>query len=568
MTRAFRNPQRRRVIAVLVTVVMASVLLADVTRRKPSTYRGLVIGRSTFDEVVSQLGEAPIETRSSQDLRYPVAGNPLLNDRLYFRNSRLSLVTAASTDPRFPNRASIEKALGQPEAEVLFQTQQYLDYTEHGLRFICALDGTTTGVICFEPQRRRVPPGYPNVSVNLRRELPLSSTAATLTKFFAGAAEESIAPTEFDELLAGDGGSALKLAEDLLARVVMFERDGRKIVFVGLDVFGLGPWDLKKLRESLATKGFSNVIIAMSHTHANVDTIGFYGHYPEQYAQHILQRTEAAVIRASKNMKPVAKLQLGSVEMPLAGGRVVDLVRNGRDPGVIDPTVSILQAIGNDGRPIVNLIHLACHPEVIRLEDTQGLSPDFVGTLCRETSRQLGGQTVFLNGALGGMLTPDTRFRTQAAAEEMGRRLAEFVVAASRKAVASESDALWIEKRPVEYPVTGESIRTFLENAPGPVELYQGRVRTEMSVVWIGDAQFITVPGELLPDIGFEITQRMTGRLRVIVGLANDQLGYLIPSFDFRAGGYEERTGPGAAGGEITRSVGLELAIKRPDADD
>ena len=59
----------------------------------------------------------------------------------------------------------------------------------------------------------------------------------------------------------------------------------------------------------------------------------------------------------------------------------------------------------------------------------------------------------------------------------------------------------------------------------------------------------------------------MTGRLRVIVGLANGQLGYLIPSFDVRAGGYEERTGPGAAGGEITRSVGLELAVKRPDAD-
>jgi hypothetical protein len=85
-----------------------------------------------------------------------------------------------------------------------------------------------------------------------------------------------------------------------------------------------------------------------------------------------------------------------------------------------------------------------------------------------------------------------------------------------------------------------------------------------MNLLWIGDAQFITVPGELLPEIGFEIEAKMTGRVRAIVGLANGELGYLVPSYDFRAGGYEERTGPGAAGGEITRSVGLELAPMLP----
>lgn len=557
-----RKRQQRRIVASSVAL-LACVLLAADSRQAANSFRGLAIGRATFDEVVSQLGQAPIKTRSRDDLRYPVAGNRELNDRLYFRDGRLALVTAASADARYPNHSTIEQSLGQPEAEVLFQTQQYLDYSEQGLRFICRADGTTTGVICFEPQRRRVPAGYPNVSVDLRRTLP-APRAAVLSDFRVGTAEESIAPTSFDDLLADGRGSALKLAEDLLARVAVFERGGRKIVFVGLDVFGLGPWDVKRLRDSLAAKGFANVIIAMSHTHANVDTIGFYGFYPKQYARHVLQRTEAAVLRAANNMKSVTMLQAGSVEMPLAGGRVVDLVRNGRDPGLVDPTVSVLQAFGDDGRPVVNLIHLACHPEVIRLEDTKGLSPDFVGTLCREVSRQLGGQTVFLNGALGGMLTPDTRFRTQAAAEETGRRLARFVVAAAETSVPSESDALWIETRPVEYPITGESVRAFLSNPPQPVDMYQGRVRTEMNVVWVGDAQFITVPGELLPDIGFEITQRMTGRMRVIIGLANGQLGYLIPSYDFRAGGYEERTGPGAAGGEITRGVGLELATRKP----
>ena len=56
----------------------------------------------------------------------------------------------------------------------------------------------------------------------------------------------------------------------------------------------------------------------------------------------------------------------------------------------------------------------------------------------------------------------------------------------------------------------------------------------------------------------------MTGRMRVIVGLAKGELGHMVPGFDFRADGYEERTGPGAAGREINRTIGLQLARRRP----
>ena len=92
----------------------------------------------------------------------------------------------------------------------------------------------------------------------------------------------------------------------------------------------------------------------------------------------------------------------------------------------------------------------------------------------------------------------------------------------------------------------------------------KGRIRTDMNVIWIGDAQFITGPGELLPDIGFEIMQSMSGDLRAIVSLANGELGYLAPSFDFRDDGYEERTGPGREASEVVRKTGLELARRVP----
>jgi len=555
----------------VVAGVFAAILLHSALAAAPAlpanAYKGLTPGEVTFAEVKAKLGPDRLETASEGDLRYPSQGAPDLNDRFYFRDDKLALVTSASADPRYPNRDSIIDQFGPPEAEITFETQSYLDYTQQGLRFICAADGKTTGVLYFAPHPRRVPEGYPNAHVDLSRKPQAAARAVEPPQDFrVGAAQVSISPQKLEGITPDNNEKPTHVAEELFARVVIFERGKNRVVFIGPDVFGMGMWDVDLVRERLRKRGFPNVVVAMSHTHANVDTIGFYGYYPAEYVEHILAQFEKAVIEAEKNLTTISALKVGSVEMPLAGGRVVDLIRNGRDPGVVDPTVSIVQAIGKDGRSVANLIHLACHPEVIRLRDTKGLSPDFVGTLCREVSERLGGQTVFLNGALGGMLTPGTRYRTQAAAEEMGHALAQYVIAAAKSAQPSENYDVWLYRRPVQYPITAEAIIQFLQNAPGKENFTDQRVRTEMNLVWIGDAQFITVPGELLPDLGFEIMSQMRGKLRLIVGLANAELGYLIPSYDFRAGGYEERTGPGAAGGAITRSVGLELApILPPD---
>lgn len=556
--------QRRILLACVVAIVMSGGVASAAD--PAYAYRQLVPGETELDNVLAALGTPPIKTRSEDDLRYPVPGKPGLSDRLFFRGGVLALVTAASDDARYPDRAAIESAFGKPEAEVVFRTQAYLDYSEHGLRFICDDAGDTTGVIYFAPTRRRVPPGYPNERIDLRPSPRTDEAAVEIpADSRVGAARRKITPVSLKGLSA-EPVEGLHVAEDLFVRAAVFQCGEERVVLAGLDVFGLGLYDVDRIRKRLADEGLDHVVVAMSHTHANADTIGFYGYYPKEYADFIVEQTVQAVLEANAELRPIGELRLGSVEMPLAGGRVVDLIRNGRDPGVVDPTVSVIRALDRDEHPIVNVINLACHPEVIDLGEELGLSPDYVGTLCRAVSERVGGECVFLNGSLGGMLTPDTRFRTQAAAEQMGRRLADFVVRAVEESRPSGYSLGW-RHRPVQYPITAESVRTFLENAPWPVELIDGRVATEMNVVWIGDAQLITVPGELLPDIGFEIMSHMRGRLRLIVGLANAELGYLIPSFDFRAGHYEERTGPGAAGGEITRSVGLELAPWEPPAE-
>lgn len=561
--RTGRPVNQRRVLSAAICAAFLAVPALAESITPANAFKGLVPGKSTQSEAIKVLGEPEGEPEGGS-VRYAVPGTEGVTDRVFFqgRDHTLALVSAGSVDPRYPTRDKILDALGRPEARVYFETQELLDYSEKGLRFLCDRSGKTIGAVYFRAGQRRVPAGYPS-EFDLRRKNPPGGPARPPEGFRVGAAEISIAPERFDDVAVDAKEHRYSLHEDLLARVAIFQNGQSKIVLIGLDVFGMAPWDMRTLRKSLAEHGFDQVVVAMSHTHANVDTIGFYGYYPKAYAQRIVSQTVLAVLAAAKDMKLIQSLKIGFAEMPLAGGRVVDLVWNGRNPGIVDPTVSLIQAIGLDGKPIVNVIHLACHPEVIRLRDKRGLSPDYVGTLCKEVRRQLGGQPVFLNGSLGGMLTPDAKQRGYEAAVAMGEGFARYVVQAAEAARPSSSYTLWLHRRPVEYPITAEALVKFLGSAPGPVDIVHGRARTDMNAVWIGDAQMITVPGELLPELGFEIMAHMTGRLRLIVGLANDEFGYLIPSYDFRAGTYEERTGPGAAGGEITRSAGLELAPLR-----
>ena len=77
---------------------------------------------------------------------------------------------------------------------------------------------------------------------------------------------------------------------------------------------------------------------------------------------------------------------------------------------------------------------------------------------------------------------------------------------------------------------------------------YWGKARTELDVIRVGELEILTVPGEMYPEIaegGIEspegadypgpplevppLRSLMKGKLNMIVGLANDELGYIIP---------------------------------------
>ncbi|NQT91615.1 MAG: hypothetical protein HQ559_02555, partial [Lentisphaerae bacterium] len=282
MTYSFRSLSSMVVVSVAFCVLLTAGTAP--AQDVPHAYKGLVPGQAMREDADQALG-APLES-GDRDYRYPAEGAPGLSDRLFFSGDKLEGVTAASSDPRYPSREKIVAVFGQPEVEIRFQTQEFLEYSERGLRFICDAAGKTIGTIYFVPTpRRRVPADYPH-RFDLRRDETSAKPAQPPEGFLAGAAQVSIAPQRYDNLTAEASEKPFHLEEDVFARAAIFQQGDMRLVFVGLDAFIFGPWDLKPLRESLAGKGFPHVFIAMSHTHANVDPMGFYGYYPREYAEH------------------------------------------------------------------------------------------------------------------------------------------------------------------------------------------------------------------------------------------------------------------------------------------
>ena len=87
-------------------------------------------------------------------------------------------------------------------------------------------------------------------------------------------------------------------------------------------------------------------------------------------------------------------------------------------------------------------------------------------------------------------------------------------------------------------------------------------ITTHVNLVQVGDAQILTIPGEALPNIGYYLKRKMTGRHNLLFGLTNDALGYFLTKEDwnsFERYDYITRTCLGEQTGEILIRESLRL---------
>lgn len=362
--------------------------------------------------------------------------------------------------------------------------------------------------------------------------------ALSATALEAGAAKRVVTPT-VPVYLAGLRSPRLSdgVHDDLYARALALSEGTTTAILVGVDVIGVPRPYVERAKALLIARGVpaENLIVCATHQHSGPDTIGLWGPSETEtgvhpaFVEQLIQGVVEAAEEAFRTRK-TATVFLGVTTIPDG------VARNVRVPGYHDKEVRTLRFVGEDNVTVGTLVNFTAHPEVLGSENTK-IAADYPAYVYRLLDGVLGGVTLFLNGALGGMVTTDESERTFAEAERIGTLVAEAALAATRAGKPLEGNQLLVRKRVFSVPVENERFQmaAAMGVIPIPWDATNGKIETEVNLLRLGLVTMATIPGELLPKLGFRLIDaiRETGAVPFLLGLANDELGYILAEEDF-----------------------------------
>ncbi|OIN60601.1 hypothetical protein [Arsenicibacter rosenii] len=391
--------------------------------------------------------------------------------------------------------------------------------------------------------------------------------------FKAGAALRKITP---DPLLPVSGGigtpkPAQQKQGDLYIRALVLERGNTRVAIVSVDNLGWPSVLGNKSRALIKGIPPENVLIGATHTHSGPDAYGFPDASGKAYADlayldRCVKDMADAVNEAVRNLKPATlKIAVGEAKGKIAYNYYADQL--------YDPRCGVIQAIGQDGKPIATLVNYAIHPEIIG--SGRGiLSPDLCGPLYDRIEAKAGGMAIFINSAQGGMVTADNRREGGKEANDwaecarIGELLADEALRIVADAPVQTSPALYCAMRKVSFPVESEIMQYIIRNSPLGYEMTNKQVSAQVNLLNIGSAQVLTIPGEALPNIGFYLKRNMRTRHPFLFGLTNDAFGYMLTKVDFssfKRYEYISRTSLGEQTAEIYMNEVLKWISESPE---
>jgi hypothetical protein len=370
--------------------------------------------------------------------------------------------------------------------------------------------------------------------------------------------------------LAGFGHDrrASGVHDDLWARAVAVSDGRRKIAIVAVDLIGLFHDDVLKAREELERSAPGAVlVVASTHDHQGPDTQGLWGkgRFSSGVDAAYVESVRRAIVEAAR--EALGRLVPG--RLVLGRTRTPGLIEDGRLPRVIDDTLVALQVVGEDGATLGTVVDWSSHPEALGRGNTL-VTSDYPHYLRARLEQRLGGTCVFLVGSIGGLMTPlgvklsgpngtPVPPESFAHAQAVGDRAAEAALEALAAGRPSVSAALEHRSATVFVPLENRLFRLAaflgvvdrgLFSAGRPATTLFGEdVRTEVGYLRIGDLEALLVPGEIYPELvvggiqdpqdpgaDFQGAPRerplfslLSSEYRIVVGLANDAIGYLIP---------------------------------------
>lgn len=338
------------------------------------------------------------------------------------------------------------------------------------------------------------------------------------------------------------------------ASAVWMDTGAGGVLLIGVDCVGLGNDTVNAIRAQLQgfckQTGCVSVNVYATHTHAGVDTLGLWGPAAldgknDAFMQNLI---DAAVSAAKQAYDDRSKgvLYFGSA-LP------EDLLYDSREPIEYDPSLYQLRFAPHDGAQNgIRLLSYGAHAESLRGANTL-LSRDFAGAVVDSVKQATGDDAMFLPGAIGGLLMTRELVEPFDAVENM-QKTAEILTDAALSIEDEQilTPALGISRVALKIPLDNTLFFYYKFLGILGSEISRGESATgyvlhsELGVLQVGEVTLCLMPGEIFPELvsgkGLdrhdpiplcEIAADHGVQNLLIVGLCNDELGYIIPPSNY-----------------------------------
>lgn len=401
---------------------------------------------------------------------------------------------------------------------------------------------------------------------------------------------------------------AVGVHDPIEGRVLALRQNETTVVWIAVDFIGFFYDYVEAIRAKLDPALSDQVdllLLSSTHTHEAPDTIGIWGtdmttsgvdlDYLDWVNDQLAQAVSDAVAALEE-----AHVTFGDIQVQDPDGSTDAYVGDGRDPNILDLTMRVMRfARPGSDETIASVVNFASHAEFTGSENNW-ISGDYPHYL-REAVESgdttgiqgIGGVCVFVNGDLGGQIGPshvtpldrDGQPHPDAGFDK-ARAVGEAYAAFALKALQPEQGAVTVERPPLFFRTRRiyANVDNLLYQAAWRLGIFNRtlhnfdpeaaidaentpQIFTELVYMRLGPASFISIPGELHPELyvgGYDgscsgarplidpnnpnppdLSQAPAGpylrdllqadgsQFQWVLGLTQDELGYIMPDYNF-----------------------------------
>lgn len=376
--------------------------------------------------------------------------------------------------------------------------------------------------------------------------------------------------------IAGFGHNRIAqgVSDPIYVRVMVLRSGGKNYAFACADLIGLFKEQVDEIRKEL--KDFENVMVSCTHSHEGPDTLGLWGQSPltsgvdPEYMVLLTKKTVSAIKNAAKNLTP-CKAEIAKVSIP-------ELIHDGRDPQVKMDELLTLKFKNSESETSLGVVLFwHSHPETLG-SGNKKISSDFVGYTINEIEKTTKSPAIVFTGAVGGLMTSlkvsvknkkgeELKDGTYEKTAKYGELLALASLKSLQDATPISLSPITIRKKDILLPVDNHLYRLVKQLGVLKREMVEWdetdiqlpglnkrapkhpAVKTELSVITLGQLGIGCIPGEIYPELLLGKVAKIPEKeadyqdakteeewfknwkipFKTVIGLANDEIGYILP---------------------------------------